>query len=1340
MATADDLLGAPTTDEVLGPEEKPQLLVPGSSTPEVPPDPNAPLPPSKGLLDRLYEGASRFAHFDQVGAFIKGLPEGFGSEPVGMSSETGQKFRDLGIFNDPAKGQSSPIRFLDEAIARPAATAVDTLFRAVKAGVYGVGNVVGGAVKAISGDETKGEQAKREAINLQNFLMLTAPGLNPMTRVERAPAGSVHDAQIGGLPTLADFDNAATVLKSDAAKPVLRQLYDEHGVSPSEVIHDAQGDVTILQDLSAGKVPESYGGPKVEPVTAADVEAAPTADEKIAKLAQLEDQRAVSGDTSVPSGGKPTPAVQEGAGGGSGEPPKPPGELPNDRGGQKALPAPGEPMTTREAQDAMLERISVGERDTGRKTTFQTLYTAFIDDLNPVHEAVKQALEDIHPSRLGEVTSAVNPYELFRLTRGLAGKADQMIKHGTYSALSLKTNGIGLEEVLKPLQEKAPAGELDLMSQFRAYTTAKRTVELADRGVETGMPLEAAKQIVSDPAQVARMEPIHRAAVDYQNRLSMYLRDAGLLSPKAYEAMMEANKNYTPFYRYIGDVALPNGGTGRTLSSRNPIQKITGSDARIIDPIESMVKNTYTYIALAEKNMAGRALVDLLQTADKGGLYRVDLLPNEPKAPAAASKSGPALAAPDKPPLEGPRPGLIEGEVIPPTSVPELDWSKLPAKPKAEGDLIKSAKGAEGPKIIDADFSEIPEEGDLRATIETLARTPEGEAITVYRDGKKETYRVSDPELLAAWRGLDTQTVGWFTKIMATPARTLRAGATLIPEFAVGNLIRDFQTAFVNTKGGLFSPLQTARGALELIRKGEDYQSWLKGGGANAALVSIDRRYLQEGLTNLGKETGLGERAWNLVKSPLQGLRFISELTENATRLGEFKKAMREAGPDAGKADIQAAAFRSREATLDFARMGSQTRAYNMITAFANANIQGTDRLIRAFHDAPLSTSLRIAAGVTAPSLVLWAFNRSDPVYQQLPDWQKDLFYIFPVHSWSDSTQAEADRRALPDHLRRTTSDGKFQIDDPTVFRVKKDFTTGLLFGSGAERAAEQFFNQNPKAWDHFFGSVVSSLAPGVIPTGAVPMAEQVANKSFFTGGPLIPQRQEKELPEYQYGPNTSELSRAIGRVVGAFPGMRDAANDASHPMNGMASALTSPVLIENYIRDWTGGLGQDVLLATDYAARKAGVVEDPTRPTATLADIPFIRSFIVRYPSAQAQAIQDFYDRNAVNQKVSATLQERAKAGDTDAVEKIKTLDMGKIITADGMAKAMSAQEKVIRNIYAIGESDAAKAKNAPNYKPALTPLEMRQHIDAIYYQLIQSAKGGNQLLDAVEAAAKKH
>jgi hypothetical protein len=476
------------------------------------------------------------------------------------------------------------------------------------------------------------------------------------------------------------------------------------------------------------------------------------------------------------------------------------------------------------------------------------------------------------------------------------------------------------------------------------------------------------------------------------------------------------------------------------------------------------------------------------------------------------------------------------------------------------------------------------------------------------------------------------------------------------------------------------------RGMISLGTKDEHFLNWLKGGGANSTLVSMDRQYLQENLFKLSQDTGLMSRAINVAKSPLEMLRVASELVENATRIGEFRKAV---GTSTTKGDIQHAAFESREVTLDFARIGAKTRAVNMISAFFNAQIQGVDRIARAFADSPIGTAAKLGGAVTLPSVLLWWANHDDPRYQELPQWQKDLFWIV--------------------------------MTKDTIYRIPKPFEAGIIFGSVPERLLDKYVADNPEAMQHLTQTIVDAFTPTLVPTFAAPMVEQFSNKSLFTGNPVIPTRMEKLMPEYQYTEYTTETTKALGALIGAFPGMTPLAMDEHNRgtfIGGTARALTTPVLIDNYIRSWTGGLGQHVLNLVDAGLRKAHVVPDPVLPAKTLADIPFIKAFVVRYPSASAESIQRFYDDYYTKEKVHNTFMAGAKSGDPAMMDRALAFDHTAIGNRAGAIRdVLTQQGSVIRGIV----------KN-----PNIPAEEKRQLIDQTYFTMIQLAREGRIILEA--------
>lgn len=162
-------------------------------------------------------------------------------------------------------------------------------------------------------------------------------------------------------------------------------------------------------------------------------------------------------------------------------------------------------------------------------------------------------------------------------------------------------------------------------------------------------------------------------------------------------------------------------------------------------------------------------------------------------------------------------------------------------------------------------------------------------------------------------------------------------------------------------------------------------------------------------------------------------------------------------------------------------------------------------------------------------------------------------------------------------------------------------------------------------------------------------------------------------------------------------------------------------MVVENYVNAWTGTLGNYALQLADQALIKSGAAEDPNKPTGTLADIPFVKAFVIRYPSARAQSITDFYEKHTSIQKQIDTIKFLAKAGDYKNMEKELMLqqDSMQITSLEGIKEALSKQTSYIRMVYKNEE---------------MTPDEKRQQIDEVYKQMIEEAQWGNQLFKQLE------
>lgn len=1297
-------------------------------------------------LEKDQAKVQQFAH--DVGSAFK---QGYGSEPIiGWGPESTEFFQKYGVWNS-ARNVDQPIlgfartgvRMIMDGIPGIADTIMRGTNGLMAAGSAAAGQIAGDIAAVFTGPTTHTEtdagliqdengnvigfnaptykKVVNEGTNtevkglveggawdLMNALMLDAMGrgglparmgIDPMTLTEtKQPIGY-------NVPKPEDFTTTAKILGDEKATKKVEEAYKEQGIFPSEIASDAQKDVTITQDVLTNqptikayneppRTPEQWmqenvralftmtseeftksveaSGMKADDVLAY-IEARPEApvsvwqSDKGWTVSWIDPKYGTSFQARSSSDGIPfssqqeafefaqtkakklydneqvyveatkeqTEVVTEAVKKAKEKEAAAPKETPKE---ESKAPEEKKPLTSSEADKAIDDKLSIGEGDQPKVYTLDQIYTRFIDDLNPVRTAFRNALIRLRIKKELVENTAQDPVVLFRLLRGVYGKADSFIRYGTRDFFSGKINGESLETILKPVKKD--------MEGFRRYIASKRAIELAGRGIDAGINIEAAGIVVTRDAM--KYEAISQQLIDFQNRIVKYYKDAGMLSDEAYEAMLKANQSYTPFFRHFDPEEGVIGGrnVSRRLGASQAIKKIQGSERDIIDPVESVIKNVYTYLSLADKNAAGLKLVDWLKAADEDSAWK-----------------------------------MLE----------KIDEKEATVK-DLEGTILEDAKRL----------------------------TAKDNTISVYRNGKRETYKVADPDLVATWRGLDSQTASVVTRIAALPASWLRAGSTLMPDFIARNLIRDLMTAVVNTKGVVFSPIDTLKGAKGAIMQDKDFQDWLAAGGANSAMVSLDRKYLQANIAKLNKDTGLIDRGWNVVKynNPVVWLRMMSELAENSTRLGEFKKLSRST-----KAEMQASAYSSREVTLDFSRIGSQMRAANMISAFLNANLQGTDRLARAFAENPKGTTAKIVAGITIPSIILYEHNKDDPRYQNLPDWVKDLYWIFITDDWQPSTAADIRKRNLPSYLWRKNALGQYETNEGTIFKVPKPFEVGILFGTGAERALEAYEKKSLKGANSLIKSLVDAFTPQVLPTASVPILEQFANRSFFTGDPIVSDWLSQQLPEYQYTQYTSATAKALGQNLAAFSGIRNSNLDPNSAFGGVTRAITSPAMLENYVRGWSGGMGITLLQIADAGLQKAGILAPPpVKPTATLADIPFIKAFVVRYPSASVQSLQDFRARNEANNRVMDTFKIQAQKGNFKASQTIMALYRPRA-TLDGVQKAINEQSALIQKI---------------NDNPSISAPEKRQLIDSLYYSMIQLSINGNKMLDELDKVMK--
>jgi lytic transglycosylase, catalytic len=713
-----------------------------------------------------------------------------------------------------------------------------------------------------------------------------------------------------------------------------------------------------------------------------------------------------------------------------------------------------------------IDAVKRGETKDVIKKALNDVYTKVVDELNPL----KDLVEEVERQTGEKIAFDDNPYMQAWLARGWVGKAETLIEHGA------PEHGIkSLKDILKGVGEKEH-------KEFSAYLVALHDLDLHKNKQKATFDYTEDAAVLGKHAGNERFQKAAVAIYKYQDYMLQMLVKEGMLTAKAYHTMRKMYPHYIPFFRDMSDAGMQSflsGGKG-FVDVSSPVKRFKGSTRDIIDPLESIVKNTFQFYNAVERNHVGRTFAKL---ADKNGV----------------------------------------------------------------GQIVERVNG------------------NKAATDNTF---------NVWENGEKVTYETT-PELIQTMRMLDKDQSNMVAKILSYPANWLRAGATLSPEFILRNPVRDMIGASIYSKHGFIPVVDTFKGLSLFLKKGELYWEYMKSGAAHAAMVSLDRDYLGGQLRDIMIRES---KATKLIKNPIEVLRAMSEATEMATRLAEFDNARkgytgvgnRLFGKDRKPLTAREAALESRDITLDFSRRGSHTKKANQVIAFFNATIQGADKMARAFKEDPRGMTVKTMLYITLPSVLLWYMNKDDERYQELPQWEKDTFWIIP---------------------------GK-----ENMYRVPKPFEAGVLFGTSFERMLQYFDdaknNRKSVGFKGFGDRVIDSLAPSFMPTAMIPVVEAMTNYSLFRQRNIIPQSQENLPAHLQYGANTSEVAKFVGDKINV-----------------------SPYIVDNTIRGYGGGLAGLGLSGIDAAT---GAKEN--NASKKWYEAPGLRGFTAA-PYQSSNSVQRVYD-----------------------------------------------------------------------------------------------------------------
>lgn len=98
--------------------------------------------------------------------------------------------------------------------------------------------------------------------------------------------------------------------------------------------------------------------------------------------------------------------------------------------------------------------------------------------------------------------------------------------------------------------------------------------------------------------------------VHFSKVTTSILYDAGVISKKRYKELQERWPNYIPMFRVFED--------NEEVDFGDSLKPMHGSTRRIINPLDSIIRNTYDFVKKAERNKARQLLADLTRISDVG--------------------------------------------------------------------------------------------------------------------------------------------------------------------------------------------------------------------------------------------------------------------------------------------------------------------------------------------------------------------------------------------------------------------------------------------------------------------------------------------------------------------------------------------------------------------------------------------------------------------------------------------------------------------------------------------------------------------------------------------------
>lgn len=427
-------------------------------------------------------------------------------------------------------------------------------------------------------------------------------------------------------------------------------------------------------------------------------------------------------------------------------------------------------------------------------------------------------------------------------------------------------------------------------------------------------------------------------------------------------------------------------------------------------------------------------------------------------------------------------------------------------------------------------------------------------------------------------------------KMMGIPASILRKFITRSPAYVVRQLIREPVNAFI-VSGVDGVPIANALKQMANMRAGRSPEelALMRGLVVSSNIYTGDEADMQKFLNDVAA----GRSGWDKFLGKLDTMALQAD---SATRAIIYQDSIKK-----GFSEAQAQ-FRAME-SQNFGRRGlsPSMQIMNTLVPFFNAQIQGLDVLYRSFRGRmPYAEQLEIQRKIVARGALLFAGS---------------LAYAAMMQDDEDYKKAKPEERYA-----------NFFVHIPGVkdpLKLPVPFEVGLLF-MGLPQALMDVAAGDTKAKEAIkaMGKLLLNSAPSVIPAAPKPILEAFYGQTQF--GPIESEREKKLEAEVRFRPQTTELAKTLGGFTGAVG--------------------ISPLMLEHFVRGYTGGLGV-ALMSTLNPLLRSG--EEGEKASVGASKLPFIGGLF--QTSDGRFYIDRAYDRMEEAIQVQQTFKDMISRGQKD-------------------------------------------------------------------------------------------